>query len=68
MVEVIGVDEGLYRNVWPPAIETLRQAGSGTCLDVANGAEVELATPVSVVDLVSRNGTDARQNETSNWR
>ena len=23
MVEVVGVDEGLYRNVWPPAIETL---------------------------------------------
>jgi NAD(P)-dependent dehydrogenase (short-subunit alcohol dehydrogenase family) len=23
MVEVVGADEGLYRNVWPPAIETL---------------------------------------------
>jgi NAD(P)-dependent dehydrogenase (short-subunit alcohol dehydrogenase family) len=23
MVEVIGADEGMYRNVWPPAIETL---------------------------------------------
>ena len=23
MVEVIGAEEGLYRNVWPPAIETL---------------------------------------------
>jgi hypothetical protein len=23
MVEVIGAEEGLYRNVWPPAVETL---------------------------------------------
>ena len=23
MVEVVSADEGLYRNVWPPAIETL---------------------------------------------
>jgi hypothetical protein len=23
MVEVVGADEGLYRNVWPPAIEAL---------------------------------------------
>ena len=23
MVEVVGADEGLYGNVWPPAIETL---------------------------------------------
>jgi hypothetical protein len=23
MVEVVGAEAGLYRNVWPPAIETL---------------------------------------------
>ncbi len=23
MIEVIGADDGLYRNVWPPSIETL---------------------------------------------